>query len=218
MYLFFDTETTGLPGDDRRPYEDVDNWPRLVQLAFLLTDADGNEINAACHIVKPDGFRIPREAANVHGIFTERALLDGIPLNDVLDEFSRMLELSERLVAHNLAYDDNVLSAEYYRRSRYSPLDTKIKHCTMRHPDVIKHCAILNHKGTGHKWPKLSEMHQKLFGVAFDGAHDAGVDMQATARCFFELKRRGVDSQVFVPRKKRIDQDLELVRLSSDFV
>jgi len=35
MYLFFDTETTGLPKNWKAPIEDLNNWPRLVQLAWL---------------------------------------------------------------------------------------------------------------------------------------------------------------------------------------
>ena len=32
-YLFFDTETTGLPRNYKAPSSDTRNWPRLVQLA-----------------------------------------------------------------------------------------------------------------------------------------------------------------------------------------
>jgi hypothetical protein len=42
MYLFFDTETTGLPKNWKAPVTDLNNWPRLVQLAFLLFDNNGN--------------------------------------------------------------------------------------------------------------------------------------------------------------------------------
>jgi uncharacterized protein YprB with RNaseH-like and TPR domain len=35
MYLFFDTETTGLPKNWKAPVTDLNNWPRLVQFAFL---------------------------------------------------------------------------------------------------------------------------------------------------------------------------------------
>lgn len=45
MYLFFDTETTGLPMNWKAPITDFNNWPRLVQLAFLTFDIDGNKIN-----------------------------------------------------------------------------------------------------------------------------------------------------------------------------
>lgn len=44
----------------------------------------------------------------------------------------------------------------------------------------------------GYKWPKLSELHIKLFGVDFDDAHDASVDINATEKCFWELKKRGL--------------------------
>jgi len=30
MYLFFDTETTGLPRNWKAPVTDLDNWPRMV--------------------------------------------------------------------------------------------------------------------------------------------------------------------------------------------
>ncbi len=34
-YLFFDTETTGVPKDYKAPSSDTDNWPRMVQLASM---------------------------------------------------------------------------------------------------------------------------------------------------------------------------------------
>ncbi len=35
-YLFFDTETTGVPRNYKAPSSDTRNWPRLVQLACVL--------------------------------------------------------------------------------------------------------------------------------------------------------------------------------------
>lgn len=67
-YCFFDTETAGLPKNFSAPTTDVDNWPRLVQLSWILTD-ERKEV----FIIRPDGFTIPEEASNVHGITTERA-------------------------------------------------------------------------------------------------------------------------------------------------
>ena len=42
MFLVYDTETTGLPGNYKAPLTDSENWPRLVQLAWQLHDADGH--------------------------------------------------------------------------------------------------------------------------------------------------------------------------------
>lgn len=44
MYLFFDTETTGLPKNWKAPVTDLNNWPRLVQLVYLYYDDNGNKI------------------------------------------------------------------------------------------------------------------------------------------------------------------------------
>ena len=44
-------------------------------------------------------------------------------------------------------------------------------------------------RGGQFKWPTLTELHQKLFNKGFGEAHDAAYDVDATARCFFELCR-----------------------------
>ena len=67
MYLIYDTETTGLPKDYNAPLTDVDNWPRLVQLAWQLHDGKGNLINQGNKIVKPEGFSIPFNSVKIHG-------------------------------------------------------------------------------------------------------------------------------------------------------
>lgn len=72
--LFFDTETTGLPLDYSLPRSAVDNWPRLVQLSWIVTDENGNRLKTADHIIRPDGFTIPMASSYVHGITTEKAM------------------------------------------------------------------------------------------------------------------------------------------------
>jgi len=61
MYLIFDTETTGLPKNWKAPVTDLNNWPRLVQIAWVFTDKTGNVLNKSNYIIKPDGFTIPVE-------------------------------------------------------------------------------------------------------------------------------------------------------------
>jgi len=42
MFLIYDTETTGLPIRNNAPIEDLENWPRIVQIAWQLHDKAGN--------------------------------------------------------------------------------------------------------------------------------------------------------------------------------
>jgi DNA polymerase III epsilon subunit-like protein len=81
-YLFFDTETTGLPRNYKAPSSDTRNWPRLVQLAWILTDEEDNRIHTGNLIVNPDGFVIPTDATKVHRITTQRAKEEGVPLTE----------------------------------------------------------------------------------------------------------------------------------------
>lgn len=188
MYLFFDTETTGLPKDWRAPITDTDNWPRLVQLAWLAYDAAGNKTAGENHIVKPAGFEIPKQASDIHGITTDKAIFEGKDLQVVLQIFRSYVEKAEILVAHNMSYDEKILGAEFIRMSIPPVTPPRRKICTMQ--SSTKYCSLPGPRGP--KWPKLQELHTKLFNENFAEAHNAAADISATARCFFELKRLGV--------------------------
>jgi len=188
MFLFFDTETTGLPKNWKAPLEDLGNWPRLVQLGWLLTDENGKELRSVNRIIKPEGFIIPEAAASVHGITTEQAKNEGESLDEVLDRFVRVVEEAKALVAHNMSFDEMIMGAELLRKKIDHSMPQRPRICTMRY--ATDYCAI--ETSYGYKWPKLIELHYKLFGKGFAGAHDALADVRATARCFFELIDRKV--------------------------
>jgi DNA polymerase III subunit epsilon len=187
MYLFFDTETTGLPRNWKASVTDLDNWPRMVQLAFLLYDKNGNKISGGDFVIKPEGFTIPTDSSRVHGISTERALREGKLLMSVLQDFQSLIYQSEYLVAHNMSFDEKIVGAEFLRNRMPDSTSKKRKICTMQSTTTF--CAIDG--PYGYKWPKLSELYFKLFGTGFEESHNAAVDINATAKCFWELRRIG---------------------------
>lgn len=187
MYLFFDTETTGLPANWKAPVSDLNNWPRLVQLAFLYYDSNGNKISGGDFIIKPEGFVIPADASRIHRISTEKALLEGEQIKSVLLNFQSLIEKASCLVAHNMSFDEKIVGAEFLRNNMQNSIQPKNKICTMK--SSVNFCAIDG--PYGYKWPKLSELHFKLFKTDFEEAHNAAVDVTATAKCFWELKRLG---------------------------
>ena len=185
MYLFFDTETTGLPRNWKAPITDFNNWPRLVQLAYLYFDNSGKRISGDSFIIKPEGFVIPSESSRVHGITTERAIREGHSLISVLQHFHSLVLQTDYLVAHNMSFDEKIIGCEFLRNGMQNPVQHKSKICTMER--TTNFCAIDG--PYGYKWPKLSELHYKLFRTGFDEAHNAAVDIEITAKCFWELKR-----------------------------
>jgi DNA polymerase-3 subunit alpha len=92
MYLVFDCETNGLPKDWKAPSSDVDNWPRIVQLAWAQYNEDGREISCRADIIKPDGFKLEKGAMEVHGI-TDEIAKDGICLDESLMSFLDILHM-----------------------------------------------------------------------------------------------------------------------------
>jgi DNA polymerase III subunit epsilon len=186
MIVFFDCETTGLPRNFAAPAADTDNWPRLVELALLVFDADGHELDSIQWIVYPDGYEIPAQAAAIHGITTQIAKEKGRPIEIVLAEAGRYFMRAEVVVAHNIAFDEKIVGAEYIRARMEDPLLGKAAYCTMNESK-----AQLNL----FKRPKLIELHQALFGEGFDGAHGAMADIEATARCYWELKRLAQEAE-----------------------
>jgi len=167
---------------------DLDNWPRLVQLAWLFYGKDGRNISGGNHIIKPSGFMIPAESSAVHGITTEKAMTEGMDLRRVLSEFQGMIERSTYLIGHNVSFDANIIGAEFLRQGMKNSILTKEHICTMK--SSVEFCALQGNYG--YKWPKLEELHRKLFGEELNEAHNAVHDINATARCFWELKKRGV--------------------------
>ena len=184
MFLIFDTETTGLPRNYNAPLTDFDNWPRMVQIAWQLHDKHGKLINNNSIIIKPNGYTIPFNAAQIHGISTERALNEGRDLKTVLVEFAEIVNQTTYLCGHNIEFDINIIGAEFLRCGlpnyfeKHPVIDTK-------NDDTTNFCALAGGKGGKYKWPTLTELYTKLFNTQFAEAHNAAFDVQATAKVFF---------------------------------
>ncbi len=190
MYLIFDTETTGLPKRWDAPLTDLDNWPRCVQLAWQLHDEMGEVLDQQDYLVIPEGFNIPYDAEVIHGISTELATEEGVSLEVVLQHFSEALSKARFIVGQNVGFDINIMGAEFLRMEQPNGLENLpiLDTCT---EDTALLCKIPGGRGGKFKLPTLSELHAFLFQEPFVEAHNATADVEATARCFFELIRQG---------------------------
>ena len=188
MYLIFDTETAGLPRNRKAPVSDFNNWPRLVQIAWLQCDNSGKHIKFKDYIVKPTGFKIPYSSTKIHNITTEKAIEEGFPLKVVLEEFSKEINQSDILIAHNMGFDEKIVGAEFVRENIQSRLFQTSRICTMKLSTDF--CKIPG--PYGYKWPTLSELHFDLFHTEFEETHNAAADVEVCAKCFFQLQKEGI--------------------------
>ena len=191
MYLIFDTETTGLPISYTAAITDTNNWPRCVQIAWQLHDEMGTLIEHQNYIIKPEGYNIPFEAEQIHGISTELAIEKGVSLLGVLEKFNIALSQAKYVVGHNVGFDVNILACEFHRLevgsdiTKIAVLDT----CTDVTASLLK---LPGGRGGKYKFPTLSELYVYLFDESFEEAHNATADVEATTRCFLELIKRSV--------------------------
>ena len=124
----------------------------------------------------------------LHGLQNAKRLLEGIPLNKVINQFKADLDAAACIVCHNVEFDKKIVGAEMIRLGMRDEVGMKKSLCTML--ASTNFCRIRGYYG--YKYPKLQELYWKLFGEDFDDAHNAMNDIEATERCFWELKKRGI--------------------------
>lgn len=197
--LFFDTETTGLP--TKQPLSHP-SQPKILQLGAILAADSGVEIQTLDTLVKIGSTEINKFALAAHGISAERANAEGIDPCEAFSTFYEMAIQAEALCCHNHNFDIKLIEImshqvkgcyddEEEASMRMSEINDIPYECTMM--ATINYCALPFPSGRkGFKFPKLEELHTKLFGSSFDGAHDALADVSATMRCYFKLKELGV--------------------------
>lgn len=190
MILFYDTETTGIP-NWRLPADDP-SQPYIVDIAGLLCDDDGGEVARFEAIIKPNGWTVHEGAARVHGITTERATAEGIPVEEALDGFDALVARAELLVAFNLRFDDKLLRGARRRCGRPDGFGTIPVFCCMKGTTPL--CKIpptgkMQAAGfSNFKTPKLEEAVRILLKREHIGAHRAMADAVAARDLYFALR------------------------------
>lgn len=189
--LIFDTETTGkiqkLNKFHKPSIFETDCWPRIVELAWVLYEDEGQVLSKEASLILPDNFVIPEESIKIHNISNALAKEEGLPLNTVLLSFLEAVKTADVLVAHNIEFDMKVLCSELARQKRLDDiqiLQHKRNFCTMLTGTSV--CQIPSPYGN-YKWPSLAELYRKLLGTEMGQAHRAMFDVEATASCFFKL-------------------------------
>ena len=186
--LIFDTETVGLPSNWKAYEGDTTIWPRVVEIAWIVLDYENKTIISRNFIVKPKDFTIPVEVSKLHGITTEKAILEGSDLKSILLKFAEDLSDCGILIAHNIDFDYPVINCEFKRTNINIKLHQLKRLCAMK--ATANFCNISGPYGP--KWPKLEELYEKLFRKNLEIAHRAKGDAIACAECYVELKKRKI--------------------------
>ncbi len=184
MYLFFDVEAAGKPKNWKAPSSDTFNWPRAIQLAWMMYDEKRELIEEENSIIKPEGFEITPELERYHGITMDMARSEGKPIKEVLQRFATVIDQAEYVIAHNMTFNAHVIEAEFHRASIANRLPQSDQYCLMQ--EATYFCKIKGKQGR-YKWPSLTEVFTKTFKMAYENPGHADQDVRAVALSFFKL-------------------------------
>lgn len=189
--LAFDTETTGLL-DFKLDLMDA-TQPRVVQLAAVLLENNGDRLEEMNCIIKPDGWIITEQTSSIHGLTNEICEERGVPMLEALNQFNSMKARATQRMAFNIDYDKRMMAREAQLYGVPHDSEGLVSHCVMRLSKNIVKCPptekMMACGRKDFKNPKLSEAYLHFFGREMENAHDAMADVNATVAIWFAIQK-----------------------------
>lgn len=173
--LIFDTETTGLVENMSTRSE---KQPEVIEFCgIIINPRTGTVIEELDRLIKPTQ-PISEEITGMNGITNE--MVRHVPSFGLTAPSIRdLIERSDCVVAHNAAFDRDMIDLEFAR----------LKLTPVAWPRIICTVEATLHL-TGYR-QSLSSLYLLLFKKKFEGAHRARADVEALARIVVELRKRG---------------------------
>ena len=220
----FDTETTGLPKTKIINDLSLSLWPHIVQFSYIIYDTELNKIIKTVDLIIkiPENINISDEVSDIHGITNFISQTSPHVIEEALIHFSNdYLNYNiDLIVGHNLIFDINMLKVELMREINtqnnlsdkriFSQLLENLNDMKSESPELyctmLKSIELCNLKAKSKygkeyvKFPKLNELHMKLFNSSPRNLHDSLNDVLICLRCYYMLEYKvdiiEIDSEI----------------------
>ncbi len=207
LIYFYDTETSGLPLF-KKPSSDPEQ-PHIVQAAAVLVDADSRDIISSFDLIAiPDGWEIPDEVTEIHGITEEYALDVGVPEMQIAEMIYSFALAANQRIGHNQPFDARIVRIALKRFVGAVEADIwkgQPAGCTQKQatalmdlpPTEKMKAAGRMHKKTAN----LAEAYEHFTGKVLEEAHSALADTLACMAVFWAIKDLGKPEPASEPEK-----------------
>lgn len=186
--LVFDTECTSLlPKIKNITKFNVKEFPHIVQISWVIYDLELKKIIKTKNFIVKCPIHIMN--SQIHGITDDISQEKGVDIGSALTEFVEDMSEIDLLVAHNFAFDTKIIEAELFRLDKNKEIKwkkTKPFYCMMM--ETIEYCQLEGKFYGSYKYPRLQELHVKLFNCEFQNAHNSLADVNATLKCYLKFK------------------------------
>ena len=192
--LVIDIETDKLPPKNGVYGQQFLQYPNIVSIAWKVNDAPVLE-----YIINQEGRKLSAENIAIHGITNEMTAASPHYIVPILTELIAC-EVPDKVIGHNIYFDSSTIKAQMLRLCHFKKMErpsfTKLEALLNKDLRVdtmkltTKWCDLPGKYGP--KWPKLEELHFKLFGTLPEKTHSSGSDVETTHKCYVELVKRGI--------------------------
>jgi DNA polymerase III epsilon subunit-like protein len=156
------------------------------------------------YINVPSKVQITSEIEKLTGI-TRAKCNSGVVVTEALTELYNAYQKCDKIIAHNIDFDSKMVRIELARNpgrktrhlcdllsSGFEQANKKERYCTMTRSIELCNIVVeaIDRKGQSYqykKFPKLAELHLKLFGTIPENLHDSMVDTMACLRCYMKM-------------------------------
>ena len=196
-FLIIDTETNGLPPNYTKDSNNAENWPRLLQITWLVCkklmvsndNVGGWQVDELFLLkrelrnITPVNFKLDSNSSLIHGISEEFLCETGEDLKKVLVDFLDVVRKCDGIIGHNIEFDINVIKAEMQRCGINGDeiLDKKC-YCTMKASADL--CKIGDFP---YKYPTLQEAYRCFLKKDLQIDHNSMYDSFITMKCYNEI-------------------------------
>jgi DNA polymerase-3 subunit epsilon len=181
--ILFDTETTGLLKPEA---VDADQQPYITELyALKVIEHDDMVFEVVGEFQSMFKVPIPLEEVitKITGI-TEGMLSKAPTFRQKFSDLAEFFTGADRMVAHNLSFDKNMLANEVVRIGKLLNMPWPREHiCTVEKSMHIEQRRL-----------SLQKLHVHYFGKEFQGAHRAKADVLPMYDCYKEMIKDGTIS------------------------
>ena len=193
-FLLFDTSANGQPLNYNASARDTSNWPRMIHLCWQLMNEKGQILESGNHLIKPQGYTLNDKMVERHKLTSSQLEDQGVPLKPCIEAFMNAVREADMVFAHNLAFNQGVVTAEADRCEVIERLSSSDAYCLMQ--EATYYCAIPGKRGK-YKWPTLPELHKRIFGKSYNNVSHAEADVNALGRCFIVMYKTKVLEDIF---------------------
>ncbi|UKT65759.1 3'-5' exonuclease [Pedobacter mucosus] len=181
FFLVIDTETSGLPKSWTAPYSKENNWPHILQIAWIIYNELGIEVKRENHYFRNNDIVIDKNSFKIHGITKEYLKSHGVEKDKIMMILnSDLIKYQPIIVGHFIELDYHMLNVEFYRIGKNDILKNYQFFCTMKASAPYVYNPTVSQL-------KLNQFYAELFSEEPANLHNALSDAINTAKIFFHL-------------------------------